>query len=597
MAYKFSLGKYKHSGSLVSADSLTVSAGDVSLPSGTINTAELADLNVTTAKLADANVTNAKLQHSGSTLGSTAVVLGQTVASLAGLTSVSALSLTGALAVADIVGFSGSVQDKMNSYLSGAKGIDYASGAIAINFSEFSTTDVVEGDKLFYTDARARAAISADGQGVEYNSGSGQISLELSGTSLAKSADGLSLNASISTAAASSNGALSVNNATGQFTFTPVADSWVRGLVTGGDGLVYDNATGDFDVVPAGAMAIKADKVAISASIAGNGLAAQVDGDGAVTGLEVQVTGALNIVSDKLVVRQSLVGIGLNKLSSSSEGLTQISVAYGSTAGTAVEGSTVLSANAGAGMTGNFSGALGAAPSFTFDVVSANGGIVVNSDNIQLKLSSSNALIIDGNGLDLKPSISGDRTFANNVTISGDLTVNGTTTYVNTNDLQIKDSRILIASGTSAFSASHGFDFGSYASLLTALVDIDGVAGTEQVLSSSLPLVAPQVKADTFYGSLVGSAIEGIQSTAVAATAAQSIVLCDAASAGFTLTLPAASGWSGKSIKVKKADGTENAVEIDAAGSEMIDGVASIVLDSPYAAVMLVSNGTNWFVF
>jgi hypothetical protein len=52
---------------------------------------------VTTVKILDANVTNAKLANSGSVIGSTPVVLGATVTTLAGLTSVTSTGFTGAL--------------------------------------------------------------------------------------------------------------------------------------------------------------------------------------------------------------------------------------------------------------------------------------------------------------------------------------------------------------------------------------------------------------------------------------------------------------------------------------------------------------------
>ena len=40
----------------------------------------------------------------------------------------------------------------------------------------FTTTDLAEGTNLYYTDSRARGALSA-GTGVTYDSGTGQISI------------------------------------------------------------------------------------------------------------------------------------------------------------------------------------------------------------------------------------------------------------------------------------------------------------------------------------------------------------------------------------------------------------------------------------
>jgi hypothetical protein len=50
-------------------------------------------------------------------------------------------------------------------------------------------------------------------------------------------------------------------------------------------------------------------------------------------------------------------------------------------------------------------------------------------------------------------------------------------------------------------------------------------------------------------------------------------------------------------IKIKKTNSTADTVTITAAGGQSIDGVASIVLESSYAAVGLIPNGTSgWYV-
>lgn len=525
MAYKFSVGKYKHSGSLVSADSLTVSSGDVSLPSGTINTAELADLNVTTGKLADAavtngkiaagavqsgsiaagaivdghiasaTITNAKLVNTGSVLGSTAVVLGQTVATISGLTALSASAISGGVVVGDGAGLTNLSSSQLNNFTADVR-------------KQLSVTDTAEVDLSY-----AGGAFSAD----------------------------------IKASALSSSKFEPV-------TFSGSVQHKMDQYLSGGDGISY----------AAGVIA-------------------------------VQTTGVVEVFGDKLRVNQSLAGNGIGFSADPNAGLTKLSVIYGSGSNTAVQGNQNWSINAGNGLTGDASGQLGAGLSSTL-AVGAGNGIEVLVDAVQVKLSSSNALFADAGGLDLKTTIDGNRTFTGTVTINN-LNVTGTMTAINTQNLEVKDARILIASGTSAFSASHGIDFGGYASLLTADVDMGGVVGVDS-LSSSLPLVAPQMKAETFYGSFVGAATEAIQSVNAAATGSASIILANAASAGFALELPAASSWAGKTIKVKKADGSDNAVTIQRGGTDTIDGgAASVVLDSPYAAVMFVASGSAWFIF
>ena len=65
-----------------------------------------------------------------------------------------------------------------------------------------------------------------------------------------------------------------------------------------------------------------------------------------------------------------------------------------------------------------------------------------------------------------------------------------------------------------------------------------------------------------------------------------------------SVTLPAASSNSGRIIMVKDSGGNShsNNITISRNGSDVIDGEASIVLESPYAAVTLVCNGSNWFI-
>jgi len=78
-----------------------------------------------------------------------------------------------------------------------------------------------------------------------------------------------------------------------------------------------------------------------------------------------------------------------------------------------------------------------------------------------------------GNGgtvtIGLADSIAGDRTFQNNVTIDGDLTVGGTTTTVNTATLAVEDNMIYLNSGSAVTNPDLGFagnyNDGSYAHL------------------------------------------------------------------------------------------------------------------------------------
>jgi hypothetical protein len=74
------------------------------------------------------------------------------------------------------------------------------------------------------------------------------------------------------------------------------------------------------------------------------------------------------------------------------------------------------------------------------------------------------------------------------------------------------------------------------------------------------------------------------------------IILCDATSAGFTVTLPpAATAGDGFEVSIKKVDSTSNNVTIDGEGAETIDGDATLVITTQYVSYTLVCDGSNWF--
>jgi hypothetical protein len=108
-------------------------------------------------------------------------------------------------------------------------------------------------------------------------------------------------------------------------------------------------------------------------------------------------------------------GTGVTIGSNTGEGSTPtITVDYGSTANTAVQGNTTISLTGTANeveITGTTAQALGGAPSYTIGL----------PDNV---------------------------TIGANLTVTGDLFVNGTTTTINTTDLYIEDKFIVLASGS-----------------------------------------------------------------------------------------------------------------------------------------------------
>jgi hypothetical protein len=92
---------------------------------------------------------------------------------------------------------------------------------------------------------------------------------------------------------------------------------------------------------------------------------------------------------------------------------------------------------------------------FSLNPSSAGDGISYTSGVYNLDLNS-DALEIQTGSLALKDSIDGDRTFTGSVdigtdlTVAGNLNVNGTTTFINTTELEVTDNIITLASGNVA---------------------------------------------------------------------------------------------------------------------------------------------------
>lgn len=73
------------------------------------------------------------------------------------------------------------------------------------------------------------------------------------------------------------------------------------------------------------------------------------------------------------------------------------------------------------------------------------------------------------------------------------------------------------------------------------------------------------------------------------------LILADASSAAFTITLPTAVGIKGKILEVQKTDSDfTNAVTLDGNGSETIAGSTTTTLNTQYETLKIISDGTNW---
>lgn len=115
---------------------------------------------------------------------------------------------------------------------------------------------------------------------------------------------------------------------------------------------------------------------------------------------------------------------------------------------------------AGAGLTGGGTVALGASATLN---IGAGTGITVNADDVQLKnaasLTNNTVLKWDSSNGQLVNSLMSDD--GSTMTIAGNLTVNGTTTTINSTIVSIADNMMQYANGNVANSVDIGF-FGNY---------------------------------------------------------------------------------------------------------------------------------------
>ena len=96
----------------------------------------------------------------------------------------------------------------------------------------------------------------------------------------------------------------------------------------------------------------------------------------------------------------------------------------------------------------------------------------------------------------------------------------------------------------------------------------------------------------------IGPTGEGttVTTTPYSVTAADYAVLVDATAGAITVDLPAAADADRRVLHVKKTDSSANAVTIDASGAETIEDATTQSLVLQGESLMLMSDGTQWWV-
>ncbi len=617
MAYKFSRGIYKHSGSLtaehgaaVDQGGLTVSAGvsalqsvtatsisgsgdlqiggtglfggDVTAPAfhGALDAAEVqthisvsdsSELDfsyaagVVSADLKADSIANSKLVNKSVTVAGHEVALGESIL----------------LDTDDI-------SEGSNLYWTVARGESMFDSKMAAA----STSDLAEGSNLYYTDARVHAAISA-GDGLTYDAaGQFAVSSSIAGAGLAWNA-----------------GVLSVDTAEIAAGLSGSVENIVKDFIEASDFVTFDDATGTISV-DAAAFTGSFDAVLAARDTAdlaeGSNLywtvargEAMFDSKMAAADTGDLAEGAnlyWTVARGESMFDSKMAAASTSDLAEGSNLYytdARVHAALSAGAGVTYDNAGEFSISAGAITNSMLSGAIENAKlvNSSLEVVAggalSGGGLVALGSSITLDVQvNGDALEVTGDQVALKSTISGNRTFSNDVTVNGNFTVAGTTTYIDTTNLLVKDALITIASGSSAFAANEGIEFGSHDSLKTAVV------GGVNVLQSSLPLLA-----STLYGNLIGT----MQLNVVTKSANYTVIARDnvvRATSNITLTLPS-SPVTGQEHRIKclVADESSPAVIVAAQAGANIDGDSQIVLESYGAGVSLVWDGSAWMVF
>lgn len=74
------------------------------------------------------------------------------------------------------------------------------------------------------------------------------------------------------------------------------------------------------------------------------------------------------------------------------------------------------------------------------------------------------------------------------------------------------------------------------------------------------------------------------------------VLLCNATGGAFTVNLPSAGRYEGIQFIIKKIDASANAVTIDGAGAETIDGALTVSLTTQWESRTVISDGSNWLI-
>lgn len=125
----------------------------------------------------------------------------------------------------------------------------------------------------------------------------------------------------------------------------------------------------------------------------------------------------------------------------------------------------------------------------------------------------------------------------------------------------------------------------------------EGVAGGVATLDGGGHLTAAQLPTNVLTTSSYPlPAIEAVsvKTSTYTLTAADAVILADATTAAFVVTLPTAVGTTGTQYEIKKIDASINPVTVATTSAQTIDGATQVIIFSGGDSIRITSDGANW---
>ncbi len=362
----------------------------------------------------------------------------------------------------------------------------------------FGTDSVSEENNLYFTNARVRAAISLNSDNtsvLDYNSTTGEFTFSLGSQTTDDVAEGATnlyfttqrARDSVSAVDAGGDGSFSYDSATGAFTYTGPSSSEVRAhfSATSASGITYNSSTGTF------ALASIPNSSLTNSDITINGTTISLGGSGSID------TDAISEGTNNLYYTATRVRNELSAVDSESVG----AFSYNSNTGafTFDASAVVATVNGESGYV-------------TLDTDDISEGV----NNLYYTTARTRADVSGGTGVSYNQSTgvfsigqavgTTDNVTFNDVTVSGDLTVNGTLTTINSTDLTVTDKNITIADGAADAAAANGAGItvdGANATITYASATDSWNFNKDVSISGGLT-ITDSLTAPTFVGDLTG---------------------------------------------------------------------------------------------